>query len=118
MMKKTIAYIDGYNLYYGLLKGAPHIKWLDIRALVSAMFKEEHELLAVKFFTAHVRTYPHDLMAEERQKIFIFRPLARSAVLKLSKDSIARRTRTRLQSACCRIRTSETSRNILRAHPS
>ena len=60
-MKKTIAYIDGYNLYYGLLKGEAHIKWLDLRALVSAMFKEEHELLAVKFFTAHVRTYPHDL---------------------------------------------------------
>ena len=70
-MKKTIAYVDGYNLYYGLLKGEAHIKWLDLRALVSAMFKEEHELLSVKFFTAHVRTYPHDLMAEERQKIYL-----------------------------------------------
>ena len=27
-MKKTIAYIDGYNLYYGLLKGNPSVKWL------------------------------------------------------------------------------------------
>ena len=70
-MKKTIAYIDGYNLYYGLLKGNPSVKWLDLRALVNSMFKEEHALLAVKFFTAHVRTYPHDLMAEERQKIYL-----------------------------------------------
>ena len=43
-MKKTIAYIDGYNLYYGLLKGNPSVKWLDLRALVNSMFKEEHEL--------------------------------------------------------------------------
>ena len=27
-MKRVIAYIDGYNLYYGLLKGTPY-KWLD-----------------------------------------------------------------------------------------
>ena len=26
-MKRVIAYIDGYNLYYGLLKGTPY-KWL------------------------------------------------------------------------------------------
>ena len=70
-MKKTIAYIDGYNLYYGLLKGSPSIKWLDLHKLVSSMFKVQHELLAVKFFTARVRTYPHDQMAEERQKIYL-----------------------------------------------
>ena len=23
-MKRTVAYIDGYNLYYGILKGTPH----------------------------------------------------------------------------------------------
>ena len=26
---KTIAYIDGYNLYYSLLRGSPY-KWLDV----------------------------------------------------------------------------------------
>ena len=30
-MKKTLVYIDGYNLYYGLLKGLPASKWLDLR---------------------------------------------------------------------------------------
>ena len=29
MMKKTIAYIDGFNLYYGLLQKVPRYKWLD-----------------------------------------------------------------------------------------
>ena len=71
VMKKTCVYIDGYNLYYGLLKGSPASKWLDLRALVSSMFKEEHEIVSVKFFTARVRTYPHDIAAEERQKIYL-----------------------------------------------
>jgi hypothetical protein len=26
-MKRTAAYIDGYNLYYGLLKGTPYKTW-------------------------------------------------------------------------------------------
>ncbi len=28
----TIVYIDGFNLYYGAVKGAPY-KWLDLEAL-------------------------------------------------------------------------------------
>ena len=70
-MKKTLVYIDGYNLYYGLLKGSPSSKWLNLRALASAMFKEKHEILSIKYFTARVRTYPHDTAAEERQKIYL-----------------------------------------------
>ena len=70
-MKKTLVYIDGYNLYYGLLKESPDSKWLNLRALVAAMFKEKHEICSIKFFTARVRTYPHDIAAEERQKIYL-----------------------------------------------
>ena len=51
-MKKTLVYIDGYNLYYGLLKESPASKWLNLRALVAAMFKEKHEISSIKFFTA------------------------------------------------------------------
>ena len=70
-MKKTLVYIDGYNLYYGLLKESPDSKWLNLRALVAAMFKEKHEIRSIKFFTARVRTYPHAIAAEERQKIYL-----------------------------------------------
>ena len=70
-MKKTLVYIDGYNLYYGLLKESPGAKWLNPHALVAAMFKEEHEICSIKFFTARIRTYPHDIAAEERQKIYL-----------------------------------------------
>ena len=52
-MKKTIAYIDGYNLYYGLLKGTK-FKWLDMVALVKGMLRADHELVKVRYFTAPV----------------------------------------------------------------
>jgi len=69
-MKKTIAYIDGYNLYYGLLKGTK-FKWLDMVALVKGMLRADHELVKVRYFTAPVRTYPHDAPAIERQNAYL-----------------------------------------------
>ena len=39
------------------------------------MFKEKYEILSIKYFTARVRTYPHDTAAEERQKIYTNRLL-------------------------------------------
>ena len=73
-MKKTIAYIDGYNLYYGLLKSNPKSKWLDLSALVKKLLRPDHDIVGIKFFTARIRPYPQDLAAIERQK-YIFRLL-------------------------------------------
>ena len=70
IMKRTTVYIDGYNLYYGLLKGTPY-KWLDPMRLVKALLREDHEIISVKYFTSPVRTYPHDLAASDRQKIYL-----------------------------------------------
>ena len=39
-MKRVIAYIDGYNLYYGLLKGTPH-KWLDLVSFVKCFLRPD-----------------------------------------------------------------------------
>jgi len=69
-MKRTIAYIDGYNLYYGLLKGTPW-KWLDPEALVRSQLRTDHEIVSVRYFTAPIRTYPHDNAAVDRQKIYL-----------------------------------------------
>ena len=70
IMKRTTVYIDGYNLYYGLLKRTPY-KWLDPMRLVTALLREDHEIISVKYFTSPVRTYPHDLAALDRQKIYL-----------------------------------------------
>lgn len=53
-MLKTIAYIDGYNLYYSRLSNGPY-KWLDLVALFEALLHEQSpddQLVHVKYFTA------------------------------------------------------------------
>lgn len=51
---RTAVYIDGYNLYYGRLRGSPY-KRLDVVALfrhIARTITPESEVLAVRFFTA------------------------------------------------------------------
>lgn len=54
---KTRVYIDGYNLYFGCLKGTP-FKWLDPVSLIETLLvrsgapESALDELAVKFFTA------------------------------------------------------------------
>lgn len=67
---KAIAYIDGYNLYYGLLKGSSY-KWLDLWAFARCLLKCDVDLAKVKYFTSPVKTYPHDPAAQDRQKLYL-----------------------------------------------
>ena len=69
-MKHTRVYIDGYNLYYGLLKGTPW-KWLDLLGFSQELLGEDHEILRINYFTAPIKTYPHDEPAIERQNVFL-----------------------------------------------
>ncbi|WP_111637241.1 NYN domain-containing protein [Marinomonas shanghaiensis] len=56
---KTRVYIDGYNFYFGCLKGSPY-KWLDPVSLVETLLVRSGvpesvlDELAVKFFTAEI----------------------------------------------------------------
>ena len=68
---KTIAYIDGGNLYHGLLRRCPRYRWLDVAALVRSLLSKGHDLVDVKYFTARVKTYPHDAAAVERQNVYL-----------------------------------------------
>ena len=56
---RTIVYIDGFNLYYRLLKGTGH-RWLDIAALSAAALPQANQLTRVNYYTARVsgRTDP------------------------------------------------------------
>lgn len=52
----TIVYIDGYNLYYGLLQGTAW-KWLDPRALLEPVIHTEapgSDIRLVRYFTSPV----------------------------------------------------------------
>ena len=53
---KTIVYVDGWNLYYGLLRKSPH-KWLDLFALF------QHHVLAADADVVEVRYYTAPLLA-------------------------------------------------------
>ena len=55
-MKKTRVYIDGYNLYYGLLKGTPW-KWLDLELFSKGLLNPDHEIVSIDYFTAPVKTH-------------------------------------------------------------
>ncbi len=50
---RTWVYVDGFNLYYGALKGTP-FKWLNPIALATQLLPAGHVIERLKYFTAHV----------------------------------------------------------------
>jgi NYN domain-containing protein len=52
MPRRTIVYVDGFNLYYRALKDTP-FKWLDLRALFTALLPA-NQIATIKYYTANV----------------------------------------------------------------
>jgi uncharacterized LabA/DUF88 family protein len=51
---RTIVYVDGYNLYYGLLRRSSH-KWLDLFSLFQDHVLDQNaEVMEVRYYTAPV----------------------------------------------------------------
>ena len=68
-MDRVIAYIDGYNLYYGLrAKGWQRFYWLNIPALARHLLKPGQALVTTKYFTTVVK-YPDD--KRRRQTVYL-----------------------------------------------
>lgn len=53
---KTVVYIDGFNLYYGAIKGTAH-KWLNLESYFTRLLPHD-EVVAVKYFSAPVNGAP------------------------------------------------------------
>ena len=67
---KTNVYVDGFNLYYGCLKGTPY-KWLDLEALCKSLLPS-HQIHRIRYFTARVKTQPgYGPGTELRQGIYL-----------------------------------------------
>ena len=64
MGKAAIVYVDGFNLYYGALRGTPH-KWLDLERFFD-LCRTHDQILQIRYFTAIV-TGP----ARERQRVYL-----------------------------------------------
>ncbi|GAA1287788.1 hypothetical protein GCM10009609_62870 [Pseudonocardia aurantiaca] len=63
---RTNVYVDGFNLYYGCLKGTPY-RWLDLGALCDRMLPK-NTINRIRYFTARVAARPnkpHDPIHQE-----------------------------------------------------
>lgn len=69
MQKRLFVYVDGFNLYYGALKGTPY-KGLDLKQLCRRLFPN-HDLHKIKYFTARVKPHPKDPNQPQRQSLYL-----------------------------------------------
>lgn len=68
-MKRTNIYVDGFNLYYGALKGTPY-KWLDLDKLCCLLLPR-NQIHQIKYFTALVSARPNDPDQPVRQQTYL-----------------------------------------------
>ncbi|MPZ21286.1 MAG: NYN domain-containing protein, partial [Luteitalea sp.] len=47
---RTIVYVDGFNLYYGAVKGTPY-KWLNLQRYFT-LLRPHDDLILIRYFTA------------------------------------------------------------------
>ena len=75
---RTIAYVDGFNLFYGSLKGTPY-KWLHLCAYFERTLPPHCVLVGVKYFTARVSPSANDPFSPGRQDVYLRALRAQSA---------------------------------------
>lgn len=68
-MRRTAIYVDGFNLYYGSLKGTP-FRWFDINAACRRVLEADNEITRIKYFTALVDG-KIDPGGQRRQKLYL-----------------------------------------------
>lgn len=68
--QRTIVYVDGFNLYYGCLKGTRH-RWLDLEKLCRQMLRPHQKIVEIKYFTAKVQPRAGNPQQAQRQQIYL-----------------------------------------------
>ena len=68
---RTIVYIDGFNLYYRMLKSRPGLKWLNPSKLISTILAPEHVITRVNYYIARVSSRAYDPDAPARQAKYL-----------------------------------------------
>lgn len=76
----TNVYVDGFNLFYGCLRGGPH-KWLDLKAFCEVLLPKD-DIRVIRYFTALVSARPDDSDKPQRQQTYL-RALATIPNLKI-----------------------------------
>ncbi|HQG58788.1 MAG TPA: NYN domain-containing protein [bacterium] len=65
----SYVYVDGFNLYYGAVKGTPY-KWLDIQKMVSLLLPK-NVIIKIKYFTSLVNARSTDPDQPNRQQVYL-----------------------------------------------
>lgn len=68
---RTIVYVDGFNLYYRMLKARPAFKWLNQLAMVRAALGRRHHIIRLNYYIARVSARAHDPEAPARQAVYL-----------------------------------------------
>ncbi len=66
---RTNVYVDGFNLYYRVLKNTPY-KWLDLSQLCRLLLPK-HTIQTIKYFTAHAGARAYDPDIPTRQQTYL-----------------------------------------------
>lgn len=67
---RTIVYVDGFNLYYRLLRERPALRWVDPLTLASAALDPQNQVIEVRYYTARVSGRLNPL-APARQQTYL-----------------------------------------------
>ena len=65
----TNIYVDGFNLYYGCLRGTPY-RWLNL-AQLCALILPNHQINQIRYFTALADTRYDDLQRHQRHLAYL-----------------------------------------------
>jgi hypothetical protein len=95
VVKRANIYVDGFNLYYGALKGTPY-KWLDLEAL-SRRLAPGCDINRIRYFTARVIQDASDPGPWRRQYVYL-RALAANPLVSIHMGRF-QRTKTRMMLA-------------------
>lgn len=66
--QRIIAYIDGFNLYFGMKESGNDTLWLNIQKLTNSLLMPNQQLMYTKYFTSRIRNNPDK---EKRQRTYL-----------------------------------------------
>ncbi len=67
--ERVIAYIDGFNLYFGMKHGGWNdLLWLNVQQLATSLLQPGQQLYKTKYFTSRIRNHPEK---EKRQTTYL-----------------------------------------------
>ena len=68
-MERVLVYIDGFNLYFGMMEaGFEKSRWLNVALLAQNLLKPTQQIVGVKYFTSRVSNNP---AKQKRQSLYL-----------------------------------------------